>query len=803
MPRTNAKNAATKKTIVILDSHAIIHRAYHALPSFVNSAGEPTGALYGLLSMLLRIIEMFKPNQIVAAFDLPKPTFRHQVYDAYKAGRAKTDDELVLQLQSARTLFEIFGIPVLDAEGFEADDVVGTLAKKLIDPSWRVIIASGDMDTLQLVEGDRITVFTLRKGVTDTVLYDEKAVEARYGFSPEQLIDYKGLRGDPSDNIIGIPGIGEKTATTLIQTFGTIEGIYKALEKNDEKTKACFKEIKITDRIQTLLREHKDDALFSKTLATIRTDAPIAFEPQSDYHRNLDEARSMEYLHHMEFKSLIPRVKKLFFEAVPVEKADTRILASEKETVTVSGATVQQAAIALWVLKSDLTMADEATILIETNTDSIEAALEQLIEALKAQNLYELYEKLELPLLPIVRGMHEWGIEVDPEALRAAGRIFSQKMETITREAYRLAGREFNLGSPKQLSELLFDELGLTPKGKRKASGAYTTNAEVLEGMRELHPIIPLILEYREVQKLQSTYIEPILSAIAPDGRVHAQFYQNGTTTGRFSSAHPNLQNLPMGSEYAKDIRAGFIAGRGNVLVSADYSQIELRVLAMLSGDEKLIETFQEGKDIHAAVASEIFGVPESEVTGNQRRAAKVVNFGILYGMGVTALQKNLGSSREEAARFYDHYFKSFPRITAFLENTKLDAARLGYTTTLFGRRRYFPGIKSPLPHIRAFAERMATNAPIQGTAADLVKVAILLIDEMLRTEKLDTAAHLVMQIHDELVYEVEKEYADRVKEIVETCMRDAIRRSPVAVPETDVPLEVSSATGERLDQLK
>jgi DNA polymerase-1 len=414
-----------------------------------------------------------------------------------------------------------------------------------------------------------------------------------------------------------------------------------------------------------------------------------------------------------------------------------------------------------------------------------------------------LYEKLELPLLPIVRGMHEWGIEVDAQALQAAGRVFSQKMETITREAYRLAGREFNLASPKQLSELLFEELGLAPKGKRKASGAYTTNAETLEGMRDLHPIIALILEFREVQKLQSTYIEPILAAIKSDKRIHADFYQNGTTTGRFSSAHPNLQNLPMGSEYAKDIRAGFIAGEGNILVSADYSQIELRVLAMLSGDEKLVETFQEGKDIHAAVASQIFGVPESEVTGNQRRAAKVVNFGILYGMGVTALQKNLGSSREDAARFYDNYFKSFPRISAFLENTKHDARTLGYTTTMFGRRRYFPGIKSPLPHIRAFAERMATNAPIQGTAADLVKIAILRIDEELREQGLASDAHLIMQIHDELVYEVKKEHSETVRHIVESCMREAIKRSPVPVPETDVPLEVSSATGERLDQLK
>lgn len=814
MPKSSTSK--NKKTIVVLDSHAIIHRAYHALPSFMNSRGEPTGALYGLVAMLIRIIDEFKPHAIVAAFDLPKPTFRHHAYDQYKAGRVKTDDELVQQIDAARKLFAVFGIPVLDAEGFEADDVVGTLAKTILPKTTRVIIASGDMDTLQLVEDDRVVVYTLKKGVTDTVLYTEDAVKERYGFMPAQLIDYKALRGDPSDNIIGVPGIGEKTATTLVSVFGTIEKMYAALKKHD----ARFAEHKITERIQNLLVEHADDAAFSKTLATIRVDAPVSYEiPEASFQARLDEKKIMEYLYDMEFKSLITRVKKIFGERGEEKNVGGGSEGGESENVLqqsggagvgavsekVSGnpELVEKAAIALWVLQSEYTVADEETILQFTRTSSIEEAYTTLLAALEKENLRTLYDHLELPLIPIIHEMHEHGIRIDPEKLRELGVRLGKKMSECIEAAHKLVGHEFNLGSPKQLSAVLFEELKLVPKGKRRASGAFTTNADALETMRELHPIIGLILEYREVQKLQTTYIEPLLAALDGNNCVHADFYQNGSTTGRFSSAHPNLQNIPIGSDYAKDIRSAFIAGEGNVFVSADYSQIELRVLAMLSGDEKLTETFLQGEDIHAAVAATVFGVDQSLVTPAQRRAAKVINFGIIYGMGVTALQKNLGTSRDDAARFYDNYFRSFPRIASFLENTKKDALRLGYTTTMFGRRRYFPGLMSKLPHIKAFAERMAMNAPIQGTDADIVKIAIVLIDTDLRKENLKDKVHLVLQIHDELVYEVEKSVAPKVRLLIEDAMKNAIARSPISVEVPVIPLTVSSATGERLDLLK
>lgn len=835
MPKVSApKNKSGKKnapaqTVVILDAHAIIHRAYHALPSFMNSRGEPTGALYGLVAMLIRIIDEFKPHAIVAAFDLPKPTFRHHAYDQYKAGRAKTDDELVMQIVAARKLFDVFGIPVLDAEGFEADDVVGTLAKTLLPKTTRVIIASGDMDTLQLVENDRVVVYTLKKGITDTALYTEDAVRTRYGFMPSQLIDYKALRGDPSDNIIGVPGIGEKTATTLVSVFGTIEKMYTALKKHD----ARFTENKISERIQNLLIEHADDAAFSKTLATIRVDVPVVYEiPEESFQARLDEKKIMEYLYDMEFKSLITRVKKIFVEKgaekmgekkseggaeggnSDMESGESETGGTARETAgglfeTKSGnlsgnpELVEKAAIALWVLQSEHTIANEETILQFTRTSSIEEAYETLLAALDKEGLRTLYDQIELPLIPIIHDMHEHGIRIDPKKLTEIGGRLQKKMNEIISEVHTMVGHEFNLGSPKQLSVVLFEELKLIPKGKRRASGAFTTNADALETMRDLHPIIPLILEYREVQKLQGTYIEPLLAALDTKNYVHADFYQNGSTTGRFSSAHPNLQNIPIGSDYAKDIRSAFIAGEGNVFVSADYSQIELRVLAMLSGDEKLTGTFLRGEDIHAAVAATVFGVDQSLVTPAQRRAAKVINFGIIYGMGVTALQKNLGTTRDEAATFYDNYFRSFPRIASFLENTKKDALRLGYTTTMFGRRRYFPGLLSKLPHIKAFAERMASNAPIQGTAADLIKIAIVLIKNELEKQKLTTKAHLLLQIHDELVYEVSEKDAAIVKQIIETAMRNVIVDSPIPVPKTDVPLDVSSAVGDRLDLLK
>jgi DNA polymerase I-like protein with 3'-5' exonuclease and polymerase domains/5'-3' exonuclease len=783
------KHTTAQTTLVVLDAHAIIHRAYHALPNFTNSRGVPTGALYGIASMVIRIIEDLKPDAIVAAYDLPKPTFRHLAYDGYKKGRVKADDDLVTQLQSSRELFKAFSIPCIDAEGFEADDLIGSLVMKYKkNKDVCIIIASGDMDTLQLVDGTKVQVFTLKKGVNDTVLYDQDAVVARYGFAPAQLTDYKGLRGDPSDNIIGVPGIGEKTATTIIQTYGSIEALYEVLEKNP----ADLKKAGLTDRIIGILTEHKDDALFSKTLATIRPDAPLSYEiPTVAYKETVDQETMQTFLADYEFRSLVPRIHKLFSFAAagPSEDIDESLL--------------RKASIALWVLYSEQTNPDYGTILERTHKKTLADAYQAILTELEKKGLLPLFTHIEEPLIPLITRMQEWGISIDIPYYESLATEMKHKLAGIEADVAAQTGVSINLNSPKQLSELLFGTLGLKPKGKQKASGAYTTNAETLETLVDAHPIVPRILEYRETQKLLSTYVEALLEHASGDGKVHTTYLQHGTTTGRFSSTNPNLQNIPIKGEGGKEIRHGFVARPGHVFIGSDYSQIELRVLAMLSGDARLIETFAQGQDIHARVAADMFGVPADAVTNDMRRKAKVINFGILYGMGVSALQKNLGSTRAEAVEYYINYFKTFPTIETYIEQTKVFAREHGYTETVFGRRRYFPGITSGAPFVRAFAERMAVNAPIQGTSADIVKIATMLVDQDLHTAGLAARAHLTLQIHDELIYEVEESVADEVERIITTAMTAVFARSPIPVTIPTVPLAVSTGRGHRLDQLK
>jgi DNA polymerase-1 len=779
-----------KKTLVILDAHAIIHRAYHALPAFTTSAGEPTGALYGVTTMTLKIIESFKPDYIVAAFDLPKPTFRHQAYDGYKAGRVKAEDALVVQLQSARTLFEAFGIPVLDAEGFEADDVIGTLVEKYKkEKNLNIIIASGDMDTMQLIEGDKVKVFTLKKGLNDTVLYNEDMVRERFGFGPLQLVDYKGLRGDASDNIIGVPGIGEKTATNILSVFGSIENLYKTLEKDRN---AVIK-AGVSERIVKILEEHKEDAFFSKTLATIRRDAPINYDlPEKSYKEEVDTKKLLELFEKYEFRSLGHRIKTIF-----------SIEEEQKEREEIDEELLRKTAVALWVLYSENTNANYETILQKTKTSSLLEAWKTIQEELKKRKLTDVFSKIEEPLIPLVKDMEDRGILIDKNHFEKMKISIEKRLREIEKEVEEMVGVSINLNSPKQLSGLLFDTLGLKTKGKRKESGAFTTNAETLESLRDAHPIIPLILEQREIQKILTTYVDSLLKHVSDDGRIHAKFLQHGTTTGRFSSNDPNMQTLPAGGEWGKTVRHGFLADKGHIFIGCDYSQIELRVLAMLSGDSRLLESFERGDDIHASVASLVFGVPQSEVTPDMRRNAKVINFGIIYGMGVSALQKNLGTTKEKTEQFYKEYFEAFPTIKSYLDGTRDFAKEHGYTETAFGRRRYFPTISSPAPFLRAFAERMATNAPLQGTAADIIKLAIIDIDNALKRAGLRNDAHLVLQVHDELVYETKKEKQEEVQAIIVSSMIKVMENSPISLSISPVPLAVSVSTGTYLDELK
>lgn len=778
---------AHRARLVILDSHAILHRAYHALPDFTSSRGEPTGALYGLILMLLKIRDDLKPDYIVAARDLPGQTHRHQVFEAYKATRAKTEDALIEQLKRAPNVLEAFGVPVYSAPGFEADDVLGTIVKQLggrkdID----IIIASGDMDTLQLVR-DGVRVFTLRKGLSDTVLYDAEAVQERYGFGPEHIVDYKALCGDPSDNIPGVRGIGEKTATELIKQFGSVEEIYEALANGA----GALEERGVKARTIQLLLDGKSDAQFSKGLATIHADVPISFElPGRMWHLEDSAASIAATLDELEFRALKERLR-----GVIGSKGDAAAPGAA-DADGIDPVALEETSIALWLLRSDLTTPSLDDILNYARTEDFERARETIFAALRdTGRLSGVFESIERPLMPVVHRMNETGIVLDASYLHGLETEYAAELASIAARIYGYAGHAFNINSPKQLGDVLYDELGITPaKQKKTATGARTTREEELQKMAELHPVIGEVLAYRELQKLLSTYIEKMPKLIADDGRLHTRFQQSGTTTGRMSCQDPNLQNIPVKTESGKRIRNAFKPDDGFTIIAIDYSQIELRIAAGLSADEKLAEVFRSGGDVHAAVASHVFAVPPDLVDHEMRRRAKVINFGILYGMGVNALRANLGEgvSRAEAQQFMDDYFRNFAGLARYIEHTKADAARLGYTETLYGRRRYFPGFSSPLPGLRAQAERMAINAPIQGTQADIIKRAMVETDALIEGEGWRGDARLLLQVHDELVYEIRAERALEIGGALRTVMEDVVDPAQLA----GVPIRAEMSAG-------
>ncbi|MEK7163250.1 MAG: DNA polymerase [Patescibacteria group bacterium] len=763
------------KRLILLDSHAILHRAYHALPDFATSKGEATGALYGLSVMLLGIIEKLKPDYIVATYDLPKPTHRHQAYKEYKAGRAKTDDELIAQIIRSRDIFSALGIPVYDREGFEADDILGTIVEKTKkDKTLEVIIASGDMDTLQLVSGEKVRVYTLKKGIKDTIIYDEKAVKERFGFGPELLPDYKGLRGDPSDNIIGIKGIGEKTATVLITKFGRIDGIYEALKKGREQ----FKKAGITDRIIELLEGGREEAEFSKVLATIRRDAPIDWKlPEKTWREAINTEKASKLFTELEFRTMAVRLKNVLGQNVSKEAG----IEPSGGRVLVAGGSVneqkqREAVIMLWLINSNITNPKLEDIMAFADSKTFDDAYKALATEIKKRGLEKIWEEIEKPLMSIVDEMKEFGIKIDKAYLEKLGLEYRKELEALEKSVWRLADTEFNIASPKQLSEILYVKLGLKTKGQKKtAGGALSTKESELEKLAGEHPIIDEILKYRELAKLLGTYIDAIPKLLDENSRIHPTFIQSGSTTGRMATENPSIQNIPNKSELGRRIRNAFIAEKGWKIVSFDYSQIELRIAAFLSGDRKLIDIFQKGEDVHAAVASQVFGVPTDRVTRDMRRQAKVINFGVMYGMGVSALRANLGTDRATAQKFYNEYFEKFSGLRDYLERVKMETAQRGYTETYFGRRRYFEGIKSKLPFVRSSAERMAINAPIQGTEADIAKLAMIRIDEYIKREKLERDVHMLMQVHDEIVCEARENVVKKIEPHIKKIMEGVI----------------------------
>lgn len=756
------KKETQKKTLVLLDAHAILHRAYHALPDFMSTKGEPTGALYGFCTLLLKLIKDLKPDYIAACYDLPEPTMRHEAYDGYKAGRKETDQALVAQLERSKDICTAFNIPIYSSPGFEADDMLGTIVEQTkSNTQLDVVIASGDMDTLQLVSGTKVRVYTLKKGIKDTVIYDEDAVKERFGFGPELLPDYKGLRGDPSDNIIGISGIGEKTAEILITNFGSIEDMYQVLEKHPEK----FEKVGVKGKTLEKIQGGKDEALFSKMLATIRRDGPIHFVlPETEWIPGVNQDKVTNLLSDLDFRALKSKVAEAFS------------FTASAEAVNASPEDIKIAGLLFWVIDSNKTNPTIDDILSYTKTHTVKDAIQVFERIITDQNLTFVWEEIEKLLMPITDEMRDIGIKVDVDVLKKLSEKHHKTLAELEQKIWKEAGEEFNIASPKQLGEILFTKMGIAIKGQKKnASGGYSTKESELEKMKEEHPIAGYVLQYRELAKLLGTYIDTIPQMVDAKGRLHATFLQNGTTTGRMASANPNLQNIPNKTDIGREIRTAFVAEKGSVLMAFDYSQIELRIAAFLSGDQKLIEIFNNGQDVHTEVAARVFGVPASEVTKTMRSHAKTINFGVMYGMGVNALRANMGVSKEEAQEFLDGYFNTFSGLAEYLERVKRETAQKGYTETFFGRRRYFPEIHSKLPFMKAQAERMAINAPIQGTEADVIKLAMIQVREYLRKEKLDTKVHLLLQVHDELVYEVEKEVVEKVAPEIRRIMENVI----------------------------
>ena len=772
-----------KKTIVLLDAHAILHRGYHAMGGFATRDGKPTGALYGFITMVLRIYEDIKPDYIAACFDLPKPTFRHLSYDGYKAGRTKTDDALITQIQEAYSLCEALSIPIYKEEGFEADDLLGTISEQLKkNENTRVIIASGDMDTFQLIDDDKVTVYTLKKA-NEAALFTSESVIARFGFTPHYIPDYKGLAGDTSDNIIGIKGIGDKTATELIKIYGTIEEMYVVLRKDRQTLlNDGFKE-----RIVKLLEEGEEDALFSKTLATIRRDAETVYvEPEKVWTETLDIQKYQAMCDLYEFRSLRNRLHVVKGETV------------QEPLVIISDGVLDEFRVMVNLLHSEMTNATFVDIQNITKETTEEKVREVLMKQLEEEKLLDLFTTVEKPIIGILKEMNRVGISLDVEKLQIMSKEIHAQVTILEQKIHELVGQEFNIASPKQLGEVLYEKMGLGSKIKKTKTGQKSTNVTELEKIKDEHSVVSLILEYRELTKLLSTYVDLLPTFVKEDGKIHAHFIQTGAGTGRFSCEDPNLQNLPVKSELGQKVRGAFIAGKGKVLLSCDYAQIDLRAAAILSQDKNLVEIFEQGIDVHTGTAARVFGVAEKDVTSDMRRKAKAINFGILYGMGVTALKEGMGVERKEAQDFYDQYKATFVRLMEYLEEVKAYAWKHGHTMTLLGRRREVPLLKSPLPFLRAQGERIAINAPIQGTSADILKLAMIDATAYIKENALGDKVSLLLQIHDELVFEIDESIAEKVSQDLAGILENVLKKRNLSY----LPLTVTRSLGANLQVL-
>lgn len=835
--------------LLAIDGNSIMNRAFYGIKLLSNSKGQFTNALTGFMNIYLKEIGEVKPDCVAVAFDLKAPTFRHKANAAYKANRKGMPEELAQQMPVIKELLGDLGIKIVQCEGYEADDILGTLSKAAADSGNECYILTGDRDSFQLVS-DRVTV---RLATTkETKIYTPDRIMEEYGVTPRQMIEVKALMGDTSDNISGVKGIGEKTALSLIKQEGDVKTLYEHLA-----------DIKLTPSVRIKLENGHQDAIDSRFLAEICLEAPV--DKATEFYKlgEVDTEKTKALLADLEMMRLIDRLglsgkavesadsavqeSKLKlsdlpkFEVKPLDESVISVLGKDKtayfifadnklsilcndviyttednaiitafmgtacEKITFEGKTAHKFAFSNGTHLENLTFCcDLAGYLLNSQSSEYTAenlclsykclyrsdmgeyadlsSLPVLSENLKKQlemtEMTKLFDDIEMPLCEVLASMEFYGVKADAEGIKAFGEDLKIKIDELTSQIYMYAGKEFNIASTKQLGEVLFEDLGLPAKKKTKSG--YSTNADVLESLMDKHPIVPLIVEYRTLTKLNSTYVDGLLKLIHPDGRVHSVFKQTETRTGRISSTEPNMQNIPVRKEIGRNMRKFFVAEDGYTLLDADYSQIELRVLASVCGDKNMQEAFSEGRDIHTSTAAQVFDIPEDFVTPEMRSAAKAVNFGIIYGIGAFSLSKDIGVTVAEAKRYIKNYLDNFPKVSEFMDKTVDDGIKNGYVTTLFGRRRYIPELSASNKVLQAFGKRAAMNAPIQGAAADIIKIAMVRVYKKLREEDLD--ARLILQVHDELIIEAAEKDKDRAEKILKDEMENAVK---LAVPMT------------------
>ena len=790
-----------KDNLTIIDGKSVFYRGYYAMGHLALPDGTPTGGVFGFATMLIEIIEKLQPEYIAVAWDKPKTNIRRrrEIYADYKANRKPAPDDFYAQIPFLMELLEAFHIPLYEFDDYEADDIIGTLARSADAQNVRVEIISGDLDMLQIVDND-IHMYQLKRGFSDVQKFDIAAVEAKYGLKKAQFLDLKSLKGDSSDNIPGVPGIGEKGAVNLLQTYGDLDNIYAHIDE-------------IPGATGQKLRDGKELAYISKQLAAIQFDAPVKFDPDKAKLNDFNPDDVLAVLKKYQFNSLVTKFKKIFPNSStptatlvkevkaekPVVKTTTKYSLPEPKNVEVNipdnlyiGRDVKadmhaDNELAQSIIDGqpywDLGQIDFLLDPLARKVDQLELNLpnnkedyiKQRQQLAAIPELEKIATDFDLPLIPVLYKMEDAGIKIDKTRFDALAQEFSAEIQSLEKEIHELAGTTFNINSPIQLSEILFEKLTLPTKGIKKTTRGYSTGAKELDKLRDLHPIIPKLERYREVSKLVSTYITPLPNLADESSRIHTTFTQDVTATGRLSSVNPNLQNIPVRSDDGKRIRECFVADEGKTFVSADYAQFELRLAAALAGDNKLIADFNAGLDIHTKTASDAFHVPLNEVTKQQRRAAKVINFGVLYGMSPKGLADAANMSFYEAKKFIESYFELRAPIRKYLDNTLEQGRTKGYVETLFGRRRPTPDLSAPNFLVRTAAERAAANMPIQGTEADLMKRAMIAVDKALPDN-----AKLILQIHDSLIIECNKEEADSIAKLLQEKMEQVAPELPV-----------------------